>query len=52
MNLSTGTNQNDKYDYWEKSEDFYGQVSEYYKDCKEVKVYLRGGECDSESDKE
>ena len=24
--------QNDKYDYWEKSEDFYGQVAEYYKD--------------------
>lgn len=42
--------QADKYDYWEKSYDFYEQVQEYYKDSKEVKVYLKGGECDSESD--
>ena len=44
--------QNEKYDYWEKNEDFYDLVQDYYKDSKEVKVYLKGGECDSESDEE
>ena len=44
--------QQDKYDYWEKNDEFYELVQEYYKDSKEVKVYLKGGECDSESDGE
>ena len=54
--------QNEKYDQWEKYEDFYDLVQDYYRfydlvqdyyrDNKEVKVYVKGGEYDSESDGE
>ena len=43
--------QKDKYEFWEKTDD-YDQLADYYKDSKEVKVYLKGGECDSESDED
>lgn len=44
--------QKDKYDNWEKNDDLYELIYDYYKDSKEVKVYLKGGECESESDGE
>lgn len=42
--------QEDKYDNWEKNDELYELIREYYKDSKEVKVYLKGGDCESESD--
>ena len=44
--------QEDKYDNWERNDELYELIQEYYKDSKEVKVYLKGGDCDSESDGE
>ena len=44
--------QQEKYEFWEKTEDFYDQVKEYYKDSEEVEIHTQGGECDSESDVE
>ena len=32
--------------------DFYEEVIEYYKDRHDVKCYVKGGECDSDSDNE
>jgi hypothetical protein len=40
------------YDNWEKTSDLYELIYDYYKDSKDVKVYLKRGECDSESDEE
>ena len=40
----------DFYDVWDRNEDFFGQVVEYYEDGKEVKCYEEGGECSSDED--
>ena len=40
----------DFYDIWDRNEDFFGQVVEYYEDGKEVKCYEKGGECSSDED--
>ena len=42
------------YDPWEKSNYFYAQVIEFYEQEKsrEKKCYMKGPECDSESDAE
>ena len=38
------------YDVWDRNEDFFGQVVEYYEDRTEVKCYEEGGECSSDED--
>ena len=38
------------YDVWDRNEDFFGQVMEYYEDGTEVKCYEEGGECSSDED--
>ena len=44
-------NQKELYDGIVKSQaDFYEEVVQYYKDRTDVKCYLKGGECDSDSD--
>ena len=40
----------DFYDVWDRKEDFFGQVLEYYDDGKEIKCYEEGGECISDED--
>ena len=38
------------YDVWDRNEDFFGQVVEYYEDRTEVKCYEEGGKCSSDTD--
>lgn len=43
--------QKDKYDGWSKTwKDFYEEVVNYYKDSHEVKCYIKGRQCDSDTD--
>ena len=38
------------YDVWDRNDDFFGQVVEYYQDRTEVKWYDEGGECSNDED--
>jgi hypothetical protein len=49
----TPEEQEDCYEPWDQAiDDFYEQVVDFYKGKTEVTCYLKGGECDSESDNE
>ena len=49
--MSNSLKENDAfYDIWNRNEDFFGQVIEYYEGGMEVKCYEEGGECSSDED--
>ena len=44
--------QEDMYDVWDTTTDFYEQVIEFYKNDKQVRCYEEHGDCNRESDNE
>ena len=44
--------QEDMYDVWDTTTDFYERVIEFYKNDKQVRCYEEHGKCNSESDDE
>ena len=51
FDLSKSLEDNDDYfDVWDRNEDFFGQIVEYYEHRPEVKCYPEGGECASDEE--
>ena len=51
FDLSKSLEDNDDYfDVWDRNEDFFGQIVEYYEHRPEVKCYPDGGECASDEE--